>query len=57
MTSRKERDEVSKLRLQDELDQEKKMEEEYEDVLRQETERMRLRGYSPRVRITCITQM
>ena len=37
------------MRLQEEYDEEKKGEKDYEDFLRQETERMRLRGFTPRV--------
>ena len=48
-TARRQRDETVRKRVQEELDQQQKEEEEYEQFLRQETERMRLRGFTPRV--------
>ena len=48
-TARRERDESARKRLQEQYEEEKKEEKEYEEFLLQETERMRLRGFTPRV--------
>nr|KAG5713133.1 hypothetical protein BaRGS_007660 [Batillaria attramentaria] len=41
-------EELSRLNLQEEEEEEKKADDEYQDFLRQETDRMRKRGYTPR---------
>lgn len=47
-TARRQREESARKRVQEEYDEQTKEEKEYEDFLRQETERMRLRGFTPR---------
>ena len=49
MTSRKEHDQAAQLRLQLELDEEKEADKDYEDFLKQETQRLKLQGFTPRV--------
>ncbi|XP_053375365.1 trichoplein keratin filament-binding protein-like [Mercenaria mercenaria] len=48
LTARKVEEEDMKLRLQLEEDEEEKADKEYEEFLRQETERLKLRGFTPR---------
>lgn len=48
-TSRKVNEEEAKLRELRELERERVEEEEYEGFLRQETERLKLKGFTPRV--------
>ena len=48
-TTRRQREESARKRVQEEYEEQNKEEKEYEDFLRQETERMRLRGFTPRV--------
>ncbi|GFO32829.1 glycolipid transfer protein [Plakobranchus ocellatus] len=49
MLSRQQQEVEAKERARFELRHERQDEEDYEDLLRQETERMRLKGYTPRV--------
>lgn len=48
LTSRREEERELQLRLQQEADEEKKADKDYEEFLRQETERLKLRGFTPR---------
>lgn len=48
LTARKEEEEDMKIRLKLEEDEEQKAEKDYEEFLRQETERLKLRGFTPR---------
>ena len=49
MTSRKEEEDKSKKQQEAETKQQQMDDEEYAEFLQQETERMRLRGFTPRV--------
>lgn len=52
VTARREQDERAKQRDALEFNEDQKGDEEYDDFLRQETERMRLKGFTPRVSLT-----
>ena len=49
VTARKEREFEAKLHLEEELDEEKKAEEDYQEFLRREASRLSERGYEPKV--------
>ncbi|XP_061166307.1 trichoplein keratin filament-binding protein-like [Saccostrea echinata] len=48
ITARHEQKETSRQKLQEEEERERREEQEYEDFLRQETERMKVRGFAPK---------
>ena len=49
LTTRREQDEKARQRDEEEYKEEIRADNEYDDFLQQETERMRLRGFTPRV--------
>lgn len=53
MTSRQEEVKDAKFRQLQELELEQRDDAEYEEFLRKETERLKLRGFTPRVRNSC----
>lgn len=54
MTSRREQQEVRVMDEVAQLEEEKKAEREYEELLRQEAERLRIQGYQPQVSLSVI---
>ena len=49
LTARREQEERARRREDEDYREEIKADDEYEEFLRQETERMRLKGFTPRV--------